>query len=116
MIRFISFLLGKPYEPCKSCETLKQELSFARAEKQELINTLINIVSPRVIEATTPVEINPINQSSMIFSRRRAALEERDRLAAATLKQSANVGRPDSTTVIASVDELEHELGIEKEA
>src|ERR1700687_754283 len=87
MFRFISFLLGKEWEPCKSCENLKQQLEFERSEKRLLIDTLVNIVKPKEVEAAAPIEINQIQQSSALFSRRRQALEERDRVEAAILAQ-----------------------------
>lgn len=110
MRRFILRLLGiKDFEICPSCENLKEQLRFERDEKKRLTDTLINIVSPKVVESA-PLEINQIQQSSALFSRRRRALEERDRLAAQTLKQSTNVGRPDDR--LNEIDNLEQELGV----
>ena len=128
MRRFILRLLGiKDFEICPSCENLKEQLRFERDEKKRLTDTLINIVSPKVVESA-PLEINQIQQSSALFSRRRRALEERDRLAAQTLKQSKNLGMPDysgdpappflggSTTQsyngMNEIDNLEQELGV----
>jgi|SRR5712664_987030 len=112
MIRFISFLLGKHYEPCKSCETLKEQLAFERDEKKRLTDTLLQIISPKAVESQ-PIEINQIAQSSALFSRRRAALEQKDREEAKILRSSTNLGKPDDR--LKEVESLEHELGISEE-
>lgn len=123
MLRFLCHLLGRPFEPCKSCETLKEQLSYLRDENHRLTDTLINIVKPKEIEAQAPIEINQIQQSSALFSKRRAALEERDRQEAKILAEKKFVGVSDrlrevTPTPIVSgktVDELEKELGVEGE-
>ena len=122
MIRFISFLLGKPFEPCKSCEVLKQQLSFERDEKRLLIDTLVGIVKPKEIEAP-PIEINQIQQSSALFSRRRVALEEKDRQEAKILSEKKFMGTPDqlrrqivNDRISNEVSNLEKELGVEEGA
>lgn len=110
MTRFFLRLLGiKDFEPCQSCENLKEQLRYERDENQRLVSTLITIVSPKVIEQP-PQEINPLQTSSLLFSKRRAAMEDRDRQEAAILRQSKNVGRPDG-----SIEQLEQELGIKNE-
>lgn len=119
MIRFISFLLGKPYETCKSCETLKQQLAVVNEEKKELTRTLIEIVKPKPavlqqIEPSRPISL-PVVAS---FSRRRAILEQRDHEAARVLKESSFVARPDNVNdkiIDEAVDKLEAELNIKKE-
>ena len=116
MFRFISFLLGRPYESCSSCANLKEQLEYERGQTKLLIDTLVNIVSPKVTEAA-PVEINPIQSSSALFSRRRAALEEKDRQEAQILSMKKHVAVPDNLNKIKpnmSVDELEKELGVEE--
>ena len=118
MIRFISFLLGRPYETCKSCETLKEQIAYERDENKRLTDTLINILQPKAVEAA-PIEINPLQQSSALFSRRRAALEEKDRQAAQVLAMKKHIAVPDSLIKIKSnisVDDLEKELGVEEGA
>lgn len=112
MIRFISFLLGKPYETCKSCETLKEQLKYVNDEKKQLTETLLRIVSPKAIE-TPPIELNQISQTSAIFSRRRAALEAKDREEARILKNSTNLGKPDDK--LKDIEKLEKELDVEEE-
>ena len=74
MFRFISFLFGKQWEPCQSCENLKLQIEYLRDDNRKLNDTLVSIVKPKEVEAP-PVEINQIQASSALFSRRRAALE-----------------------------------------
>jgi hypothetical protein len=109
LIRFIAFLLGKQYEPCKGCEILKQQITFVNDEKKQLSDVLLSIVRPQAVEST-PVEFKPITTTASVFSRRRAVLEARDREEAKILKDSNNLGKPDD-----SIRELEHQLGIEEE-
>lgn len=119
MIRLLLRLFGiKDYEVCQSCETLKQQLSYERDEKQRLTNTLLEIIRPKVVEAA-PIEMNQIAQSSALFSRRRAALEAKDRAEAQILRERKHVGMPDNIKDIKSIDtsveKLEQELEIEEE-
>jgi uncharacterized protein YdcH (DUF465 family) len=132
MFRLLTHLLGKPFEECKSCETLKQQLEYERAEKIRLTDTLLGILQPKAVPAA-PVEINPIHQTSGLFSRRRAALEARDRESAKILAEKKYVAVPDKSEAIEyritqvkqnieapsddAVEKLERELGLdEKEA
>jgi hypothetical protein len=111
MIRLLLRLFGiKDFEVCQSCETLKQQLVYERDNSLRLTATLINIVNPKTIEAA-PVEINPISQTSTLFSKRRAALEARDRIEAQILAEKKHIGVPDK-----SIENLEKELGINGEA
>lgn len=119
MIRFLTFLLGRPYETCKSCETLKQQLELVQAEKKELLDTILGIVKPKVIIEQIPpsVAANPI-PTAMTFARKRNILEARDREAARVIRSSPNLGRPDNPKAdIADkvVSDLEKELGINEE-
>lgn len=102
------------FEVCKSCETLKGQLIYERDEKQRYVQALLDIIKPKVVESA-PIELNQISQSSALFSRRRKALEEKDRIEAAVLSQSKNIGRPDFASIDSNIDKLESELGIEKE-
>jgi hypothetical protein len=115
LIRFITFLLGRPYETCKSCETLKQQLAFVNDEKRQLTETLLSIVRPKTVEAA-PIEINPITTTAGLFSRRRAALEARDRQEAQILREAKHIGKSDDNLKnVDNIDKLEKELGIEGE-
>jgi hypothetical protein len=107
----------RDFEVCASCETLKQQLEFERAEKKQLTDTLLSIVHPKVIEQPV-VELNPVIQTSGLFSRRRAALEERGRQEAKIIKEAKHLGQPDALKNVANVakdvENLEKELGIEE--
>lgn len=98
------------YEVCYSCETLKQQLQYEREEKKQLIETLLKIVSPKLVETPAPIEINQIAQSSALFSRRRAAMEIRDKEEARIIAEKKHIGMPDS---LRELEKLESELGIE---
>jgi hypothetical protein len=113
LIRFLTFLLGRQYETCKSCETLKEQLLFERDEKKRLTDILLEIIKPKVVEAA-PVEINQIASSSALFSRRRAALEAKYREEAQILKNSTNLAKPDFPKTN-DVNDLERELGVSEE-
>lgn len=123
MIRLLLRLLGiDDFEICKSCETLKQQLEYERSEKKQLTETLLNIVSPKTIESA-PVILNPVAQSAGLFSRRRAALEEKDRQEARILAEAKHIGKPDDVLQVVNddakkIEALEDELGIalEREA
>lgn len=111
MIRFITFLLGRPYETCKSCETLKQQLAFVNDEKRQLTETLLSIVKPKTYEAP-PIELNPVQAASGLFSRRRAAMEARDRADAFIKQERKNLAIEDVKTN--EINKLEKELGVEE--
>jgi hypothetical protein len=109
MIRLILRLFKiKDFEVCASCAVLKEQLEFERAEKRQLTETLITIVRPRTFEAPVQ-ELNPIVQTSGLFSKRRAALEARDREEAMIKRNSTNLGKPDD-----KIAALESELGVEE--
>lgn len=122
MIRFLLFLLGRTgYESCKSCETLKAQLAIANHEKDLMTNTLLDILRPKVMEA--PVrEVVPAQVPAGLWSRRKQILEEQDRQAARTLRQSPFAAKPDdevkkeveqpNPTEDASISKLEQELGV----
>lgn len=116
MIRlFLRLLRITDYEVCLSCQTLKEQLAFERAEKQQLTETLLNIIKPKTYEAPVQ-ELAPIVNTSALFSRRRAALEAKDREEAKILRSSTNLGKPDDSlrAIDKNVDKLEKELGIDE--
>jgi tRNA/tmRNA/rRNA uracil-C5-methylase (TrmA/RlmC/RlmD family) len=111
MIRLFLRLVGiKDFEVCQSCQTLKEQLLYEREEKKHLTETLLQIISPKVIEQPV-VELNPIVNSTGPFSRRRAALEAKDREEARIKNQSTNLGQPDDK--LKEINDLEKELGVE---
>lgn len=115
MIRFISHLFHLNYEECKSCQILKEQLEFEREEKHELINTLLRIVKPDAVVAdriNTPTD-GQIISGAKTFSRRRAALELKDRIEAQTRANSNIIAKPDSEISEAkTIEQLEQELNL----
>lgn len=84
---------------------------MANEEKKELTSTLLAIIKP-----TPPALPENTNQPvklavAQTFSRRRQVLEERDRLAAKTVRESTILGKPDNATT-RDIDKLEKDLGI----
>lgn len=108
MTRLIMFLLGKNYEPCKSCATLEKQLEYEVAKNKELTETLISILKPKVVEAA-PVEVANFKPVGVTFSRRRAILEEQERQKSKVLQNNPLVAKSDD-----SIQKLEEELGVEK--
>jgi hypothetical protein len=104
-------LFGKPYEVCKSCETLKEQLDYERSNNKQLQETLIQILKPTMQEAV-PVEVNPVINTGTLFSRRRSMLEAQERHAAQVAASSKNLGKSNDPIEAAKVEKLERELGI----
>jgi len=113
---FLRFFGIKDFEQCKSCETLKQQLEFERAEKQQLINTLVEIVHPKPpIVEQPPQMLTQIPMGATTFTRRRAALEALERANAKILGEKRFVKEPDSQQTAKEIETLEKELGVEEQ-
>lgn len=116
MFRFLSYLFFKePFEECKSCEILKQQLALVNSEKRELTETLLSLLKPKVYEQPA-VELQSMAPVATVFSRRRAALEQRDREAARVMVNSSVVGIPDKGSREQSIQQLEQQLNINEDA
>ena len=114
MIRFLSHLFKLGYDPCKSCEVLKQQLLIANEEKKQAYETLLNLLKPKVYESA-PTQLEAVTPKVGLWSKRRALLEEQDRETARIQKQSNLIAAVDrSTQTNSSVEELEHQLGLEE--
>lgn len=122
MIRlFLRLLRIKDFETCKSCEILKQELAFARHEKKELLDTLIQLTKPNI---TVPYqETKVLTQAPQVagtFSRRKGLLEDQHRIRGEIIKSSPYIAKFDDVPARepvqhirpASVEKLEKELGL----
>jgi len=129
MLRLLIHLLGiKDYSICESCETLRQQLAISNSEKKELTEALVSIVKPPQQVTIPHQEFKPARPGGMLWSRRKAALEEADRAKArASRDGSPIVAHPDKITDIGKdrvdigndkqeVEDLEHDLGVEQEA
>ena len=117
MIRLLLRLFNiRDFDPCKSCETLKQQLEWERSENKRLTDTLLSIIKPKEYEAS-PIAIEPIVTTAGLFSRRRAALEAKDRHEAQILREKKYVAIPDNEIEEANkkIEELESELGVKEE-
>ena len=68
-------------DSCKSCETLRKQLEITNYEKNELLNTILGLVKPEVIQHT-PTIIEPVKNKSIPWHVRQKALEEEDRVKA----------------------------------
>ena len=101
MIRFIMTLLGRHYEPCKSCETLREQLAYERGNNSHLTQTIISLARPSSIPQPVPSISGSTNiklpQPFTRLSQRRAEAEQADR----------EVGNK-------AIDKLESDLGIAK--
>ena len=107
MIRFLTYLFGGSYEPCKSCETLKQQLEIVNIERQDLLNTIMSLVKPEVIQSNTrPTVVMPAIKKAVPWAEKRRILEAEDRARAALqAKQSSPV-------LNTKIEAVEKELGI----
>lgn len=113
MFRFISHLLGRPYEECKSCEILKQQLEMVNQEKRDLLDTLLGVVNPKVVDQPSVV-LQPIAPKAMLWRQRRAMLEEQDRETAKKMRDDPLRGKSNSDVrVNEEISKLEEELGVE---
>lgn len=120
MIRLLMFLLGKDYEPCKSCETLRLQLEASNLEKERLTNLLIDILQPKIMQTPTQ-ETKDLKPTATLFSRRRIELEAQDRIKAQALKSPLRAVPDDKIKEIKdketlsppTTQELEKELGVE---
>lgn len=113
MIRLLLRLFRiRDFEPNETIAILKEQLAYERSEKDKLTETLLNILQPKVVEAS-PVMLESSAIGGGTFARRRAVLEARDREEARILKSSELVGKPDIAKV-KDINELEKELSIDE--
>jgi len=122
MVRLILHLLKiRDYESCKSCETLREQLTFVNAEKKELMETLLQLTKPQVVIPQEPPKLlDQIQQAKGTFARRRGLLEQAERNRTDILKTSQFIAKPDSDDKKApigavtqkSIEELESRLGL----
>lgn len=106
MLRFICFLLGKNYEPCKGCEVLNNQLAIANHEKELLRNTLLDLVKPKVFEAPS-IPIEPIKPKIVPWHMKQRELESQSR-AEAKIRQEYERNL--------NIENLERELGVTENA
>lgn len=89
---------------CRSCESLKEQIAFERAERQQLLNQIMSLTQ-RPVETAAPMQ-NPQELPKAITWRvRKHMLEAEDRAAAELLRKKQ---REDP-----EIAKLEKELGVE---
>lgn len=91
---------------CQSCETLKMQLSIANIEKKQLLDSILSFTKP-AIQEVTHVKPEDVKSKIMTWNVRKQMLEQEDRRTAALLKDKEKIQK--------QIDELEKEVGIEKE-
>lgn len=107
MVRLIMSLWNKKYEPCKSCEILKEQLDIANLEKKELLSQILDITRPVVAEKNdiNIKEIEPIRPKGIPWRVRQAKLEAESR-SLARIKQEHED----------DLRKLEEEVGVKEDA
>jgi hypothetical protein len=81
---------------CESCKALREQLAIVNAEKKQILDTLINLAKPEVVQSL-PTIVEPIAPKAMAWHKRREMLEEEDRNKAKVLREN---------------EKLEEELGV----
>jgi hypothetical protein len=98
-------LLGRSYEPCKSCEILKQQLDIANAEKHQLLTTIMDFTKPVAVQSD-PIQnykqLQPIGTKGIPWRVRQAKLEAESRAEVLRRKQHDD-----------EITKLEKEVGVE---
>lgn len=94
---------------CQSCDTLREQLGISNAEKERLLNLLLEKSNPKIVESE-PVKTEPIGPRHVPWRVRQQMLESADRRQAELLKKNAEeekrLGPPIST------EDLEKEMDI----
>lgn len=109
MIRILLRLIGiKDFEVCASCETLKLQLEIKNQECANLLNTMLGLVKPEVIQQPV-LPVKPFSKS-VPWGIVKKNLEEKDReemrIKNELVRQEMNLHKSKS------VEELEKELGV----
>lgn len=84
---------------CESCKSLKEQLLQVNNEKMQMLNTLLSLAKPEVIQAP-PTIVEPIGPKAMTWHERKRILEEEDRNKARAMRE---------------IDKTEEELGIKED-
>jgi hypothetical protein len=106
---------------CRTCEILEKQIEYERARSLELTTTITSLLKPApIILQEKPETIVPTSVATS-WSRKRAALEQRDRLQASLNKNDKLQAKPDDeiketkinpSASQKSIEQLEKELGI----
>ena len=98
--------LEQEHKVCQSCETLKMQLSIANIEKKQLLDSILSFTKPTV-QSVTQVRPEDVQPKIMTWNVRKQMLEAEDRKTASLMQDKEKIQR--------QIDELEKEVGIEKE-
>ena len=106
---FINF---GPVKECESCKTLRQQLEFANYQNQQLLNTILEMNRPKVIEtfADTEAPVALPNTRFANFAEKRKQLEEQSRIEAQRLTQLKK--DTETSTDVTGIEELEDMVGV----
>lgn len=124
MIRFIMHLFGKVYEPCKTCEVLREQLEHERAIQREMFAAFNDLVKPnRAPEVQNTITgMVPAARPFILPSKIKSELERVDRERARVEKTSIHLAIPDdkpkptvSKEALNDINKLEAELGLDGE-
>ncbi len=110
MLRFICFLLGKQYEPCKSCEVLRNQLEIENHKNELLQSTLLDLVKPKVFESSS-IPVEPIKPKVVPWHIKKRELEDQSRIEAKLQKEYTE--RLEKELEISNADKVEETMGID---
>ena len=99
---------------CTSCENLKEQIAFERAEKQQLLNHIVSLTNRAQEPVREPIDPEKYKElpKAITWRVRKQMLEAEDRNAAALIdQQRRNV---ESQRIKDDIAKLEKELGIEE--
>lgn len=102
-------MLSNKDKECKSCETLKIQLDIARQENRELLQSILDIVHPKVEIKTDESNHEPVRTTPVSWRIKRQQLERSSREEYRRMREAARNG----TTI--SIEELEKQAGISGE-
>jgi len=103
MVRLVLRLLKiKDYEPCKSCEVLKQQLDIVNQERADLLATIMGLVKPEVVQQQITT-VMPTDRKALPWAQRKKILEEEDRARARVLGE-----------VTRKIETVEKEVGLDE--
>lgn len=106
MLRFIMTLLGKDYEPCKSCQVLKQQLEVANNEKKEILDLTVSLFKPQ------PMPVNYDGPKGVIKGYKRLSTRIREKEREDFERAQAIERNKKEDEEAAKVASLEDELGV----
>lgn len=102
-------------EFCEACETLKLQLSLANDERKRLIDRLVDKPEAEPIKELDE-QPRAIMPSRVQWGVRRQSLEAESRANAAALRRREEENKKDNSSRNLTINEIEKELGVTKDA